>query len=132
AFLTADILDYCKSERIKLSTSLDGPEFIHNANRPRPGGDSYGIAIDGIRRARRALGADQVAALMTTTQLSLQHPNEIIDEYVRQSFHTIFLRPISPFGFAVKSKHKTGYEMDAFLEFYRTGLAHILEINRKG
>jgi hypothetical protein len=69
---------------------------------------------------------------MTTTQLSLQHPNEIIDEYVRQSFHTIFLRPISPYGFAIKSSHRTGYQMDAFLDFYRTGLRHILEINKKG
>ncbi len=132
AFLTDEILAYCKAGRIKLSTSLDGPEIIHNANRPRPGGDSYKVAIDGIRRARRALGADRVAALMTTTQLSLSHPKEIIDEYVRQSFHTIFLRPISPYGFAVKSSHRTGYEMDAFLEFYRAGLAHILDINRKG
>ena len=132
AFLTDDILDYCKTERIKLSTSLDGPEFIHNANRPRPEGDSYRVAIDGIKRARRALGYGQVAALMTTTQLSLQHPTEIIDEYVRQSFHTIFLRPISPYGFAIKSSHRTGYQMDAFLEFYRTGLRHILELNKKG
>lgn len=132
AFLTDEILNYCKLERIKLSTSLDGPEFIHNANRPRPGGDSYRLAIEGIRRARKALGNDQVAALMTTTQLSLKHPVEIVDEYVRQSFHTIFLRPISPYGFAVKSAHRTGYEMDAFLEFYKTGLQHILEINRKG
>lgn len=132
AFVTDDILNYCKTERIKLSTSLDGPEFIHNANRPRPGGDSYRVAIDGIKRARRVLGADQVAALMTTTQLSLQHPNEIIDEYVRQSFHTIFLRPISPYGFAIKSSHRTGYQMDAFLDFYRTGLNHIFEINKKG
>jgi His-Xaa-Ser system radical SAM maturase HxsB len=132
AFLTDDILDYCNTERIKLSTSLDGPEFIHNANRPRPEGDSYKVAIDGMKRARRALGYGQVAALMTTTQLSLQHPTEIIDEYVRQSFHTIFLRPISPYGFAIKSSHRTGYQMDAFLEFYRTGLRHILELNKKG
>lgn len=132
AFLSDEILEYCNVERIKLSTSLDGPDFIHNANRPRPGGDSYRVAIEGIRRARRALGADQVAALMTATQLSLQHPLEIIDEYVRQSFHTIFLRPISPYGFAVKSRHRTGYEMDAFLEFYEAGLSHILELNRKG
>lgn len=132
AFLTDEILEYCKAEEIKLSSSLDGPEFIHNANRPRPGGDSYRVAIEGIRRARRALGANRVAALMTTTQLSLQHPKEIIDEYVRQSFHTIFLRPISPYGFAVKSNHRTGYEMDAFLEFYRTGLNHIIDLNRKG
>lgn len=132
AYLTDEILDFCKQEKIKLSTSLDGPDFLHNANRPRPGGDSYELAIAGIKKARKALGTDQVAALMTTTQLSLRHPKEIIDEYVRQSFHTIFLRPISPFGFAVKSQHRIGYEMDAFLDFYRTGLAHILEINRNG
>jgi His-Xaa-Ser system radical SAM maturase HxsB len=132
AFLNDEILAYCRAEGIKLSTSLDGPEFIHNANRPRPGGDSYQVAIEGIKRARRSLGYSQVAALMTTTQLSLQYPIEIVDEYVRQSFHTIFLRPISPYGFAVKSAHKTGYEMDAFLEFYRTGLNHILDLNRRG
>lgn len=132
AYLTDEILDYCKREKIKLSTSLDGPAFIHNANRPRPGNNSYQMAIDGIKRARKALGSEQVAALMTTTQFSLQHPKEIIDEYVRQSFHSIFLRPISPYGFAVKTQRRTGYEMDEFLDFYKTGLEHILEINRKG
>jgi len=132
AYLTDDILNYCVKENIKLSTSLDGPEFIHNANRPRPGGDSYKLAVEGIKRARRALGAERVAALMTTTQLSLQHPTEIIDEYVRQSFHTIFLRPISPYGFAVKSSRKTGYEMNAFLNFYKLGLDYIIGKNRKG
>jgi His-Xaa-Ser system radical SAM maturase HxsB len=132
ANLTDEILDYCRDHKIKLSTSLDGPEFIHNANRPRPGNNSYQLAVEGIVRARKVLGAGQVAALMTTTQLSLQHPKEIIDEYVRRSFHTIFLRPISPYGFALRSRNRTGYEMDAFLDFYRTGLAHILEINRRG
>jgi His-Xaa-Ser system radical SAM maturase HxsB len=132
AYLSEEILEYCKNNQIKLSTSLDGPEFIHNRNRPRPGGDSHKLAIDGIRRARRVLGEDRVAALMTTTQLSLEHPKEIIDEYVRQSFHSIFLRPISPYGFAVKSNHRTGYEMDAFLQFYKAGLDYILELNRGG
>jgi His-Xaa-Ser system radical SAM maturase HxsB len=132
AFLSDEILDYCKKGKIKLSTSLDGPEFIHNANRPRPGGNSYEVTIEGIERARRALGSSRVAALMTTTQLSLQHPIEIIDEYVRRSFHTIFLRPISPYGFAIKTSHRTGYDTDSFLQFYKTGLDHILELNRKG
>jgi His-Xaa-Ser system radical SAM maturase HxsB len=132
AYLSNDVLDYCKDNQIKLSTSLDGPEFIHNSNRPRPGGDSYKLAVDGINLARRVLGEDQVAALMTTTQLSLQYPKEIIDEYVRQSFHTIFLRPISPYGFAVKSNHRTGYEMDSFLNFYKSGLDYIFELNRSG
>jgi His-Xaa-Ser system radical SAM maturase HxsB len=129
---TDEILFYLRDENIKVSTSLDGPGLIHNANRPRPGNNSYELTIRNIERARNILGASRVAALMTTTQLSLEHPIKIIDEYVRQGFHSIFLRPISPYGFAVKTKKKTGYQLDAFLSFYRTGLAHILDINKKG
>jgi His-Xaa-Ser system radical SAM maturase HxsB len=129
---TDDMLFYLRDENVKVSTSLDGPAFIHNTNRPRPGNNSYELTIQNIERARKILGTGRVAALMTTTQLSLQYPTEIIDEYVRQGFHSIFLRPISPYGFAVKTKHKTGYQLDAFLEFYRKGLAHILEINQHG
>jgi His-Xaa-Ser system radical SAM maturase HxsB len=127
-----DMLFYLRDENIKVSTSLDGPAFVHNVNRPRPGNNSYELTIRNIERARKILGASRVAALMTTTQLSLQHPTEIIDEYVRQGFHSIFLRPISPYGFAVKTKKKTGYQLDAFLNFYRTGLARIIQINKEG
>jgi His-Xaa-Ser system radical SAM maturase HxsB len=129
---TDDMLFYLRDEGIKVSTSLDGPAFIHNVNRPRPGNNSYELTIRNIERARQILGTRKVAALMTTTQLSLQYPTDIIDEYVRQRFHSIFLRPISPYGFAVKTKQKTGYQLDAFLDFYRTGLAHILQINKTG
>lgn len=132
ANITDEILLFLKKHSIKVSTSLDGPAFIHNPNRPRPGNNSYELATRNIERCRQALGFDQVAALMTTTQRSLSHPIEIIDEYVERSFHSIFLRPISPYGFAVRSRKKTGYEMRAFLDFYKKGLAHILDINRRG
>jgi uncharacterized protein len=69
---------------------------------------------------------------MTTTRRSLDYATEIVDEYVAQDFHSIFLRPISPFGFAVKSSHRTGYEMSRFLQFYKKGLAHIIDLNRQG
>jgi His-Xaa-Ser system radical SAM maturase HxsB len=129
---TDEMLLYFRDEEIMVSTSLDGPAFIHNSNRPRPGNDSYELAIRNIDRARKIVGANRVAALMTTTQLSLQHPIEIIDEYVRRGFHSIFLRPISPYGFALKTAKKTGYHLDEFLNFYQTGLEHILNINRSG
>ena len=132
ACITDEILSFLRDERIKVSTSLDGPAFLHNRNRPRRGGDSYEKAIEGIQRCREVLGHESVAALMTTTAASLEHVTEIIDEYVRQSFHSIFLRPISPYGFAIKTRHRTGYEMDRFVEFYKKGLDHILEINRGG
>ena len=130
--VTDDILFYFRDEGVKVSTSLDGPAFLHNKNRPRPGGNSYEKAIEGIERCRGILGRENVAALMTTTAMSLDYPVEIVDEYVLREFHSIFLRPLSPYGFAVKTRHRTGYEMDRFLNFYRKGLAHILDVNRKG
>lgn len=132
ARVTDDILLYFRDEGVKVSTSLDGPAFVHNKNRPRPGNNSYEKAIAGIERSRAILGNENVAALMTTTSTSLDYAVEIVDEYVLREFHSIFLRPISPYGFAVKTRHRTGYEMERFLEFYRKGLQHILKVNRGG
>jgi radical SAM protein with 4Fe4S-binding SPASM domain len=69
---------------------------------------------------------------MTTSKLSLQHPIEIVDEYAAQGFQSIFLRPLSPYGFAARTHRKTGYEVEAFLDFFRRALEHILELNRTG
>src|SRR5207247_2350367 len=129
ALATDDVLCYFRDEGVSVSTSLDGPAFIHNANRPRPGGNSYELAVQNIQRARDILGLGRVAALMTTTRLSLDYPIEIIDEYVRLGFRSIFLRSISPYGFAVRTRGKTGYEMDRFLDFYRKAADYILTPN---
>jgi uncharacterized protein len=50
------VLEFCKTNSILLSTSLDGPADLHNKNRPRPGGNSHELAVAGIRRAREILG----------------------------------------------------------------------------
>jgi uncharacterized protein len=132
ALINDEILDFLREHRIYVSTSLDGPAVIHNANRPRPDRDSHELTIRGIDRVRRVLGHDAVSALMTTTRLSLSHPEAIVNEYVEQGFDHIFLRPISPYGFAVKSRRRTGYELENFLEFYRRALDYIIELNRRG
>jgi His-Xaa-Ser system radical SAM maturase HxsB len=131
-FIDDSVLAFCREHQIGVSTSLDGPAFIHNANRPRPGGDAYERAIEGMEKARAALGHRSVSALMTTTRRSLDHPVEIVDEYLRRGFDRIFLRPLSPYGFAVRTQDRTGYELAAFLDFYRKALDRIIEINRGG
>lgn len=130
--LSDDILDFCRTHKVMLSTSLDGPEDLHNANRPNVDNNSYKITIDGINKARGALGIDQLSALMTTTSLSLPRVTDIIDEYLRQGFRGIFLRNLSPYGFAIKTKVFDGYSSDEWLNFYRTGLDYILELNKQG
>lgn len=130
--LTDAMLDYCREHGILISTSLDGPRDLHNRNRPRPGGDSHQLAEQGVRRVRDALGPDAVSALMTTTEASLSLPGEIVDEYVRMGFSSIFLRPLSPYGFAVKTGVVGRYGVDQWLEFYRAALDYIIDLNLKG
>jgi His-Xaa-Ser system radical SAM maturase HxsB len=132
ALITDDILEFCRQHNVLISTSLDGPAAIHNANRPRPGNDSHELTVRGIERARAVLGQDRVSALMTTTRLTLESPESVVDEYVRLGFDHIVLRPLSPYGFAVKTRLKTGYDTDAFLAFYEKTLAYIIELNRRG
>jgi His-Xaa-Ser system radical SAM maturase HxsB len=132
ALLDDAVLDFCKYNEILLSTSLDGPADLHNKNRPRPGDDSYELAINGIRRAQEALGRDRVGALMTTTESSLDRIDEIIDEYLKLGLDGIFLRPLSPFGFAIKTKQYHRYDAKRWLELYKSGLRRILDINHQG
>jgi His-Xaa-Ser system radical SAM maturase HxsB len=132
ALVDDEILDFCRVHRIVLSTSLDGPEELHNDNRRRPGQDSWQRAVDGITRVREALGPGYVSALMTTTEKSLSQPEAIIDSYVEQGLTGIFLRPISPYGFALRVRGGGRYDTHRWLDFYRRGLAHIIELNRTG
>lgn len=132
ALLTDDLLDFADQYSILISTSLDGPADLHNANRPRHGNDSYQRTISSIQRVRARLGKDQVGALMTTTAASLNRVKDIIDEYIKQDFRGIFLRPLSPYGFAIKTKSYNAYNEDRWLEFYFEGLDYIIDINLGG
>lgn len=130
--LTDDQLAFMREHRFALSTSLDGPDWLHNANRPRPQKDSHRRTVEGIERGRRALGDDAVSALTTLTRKSLAHPVEIIDEYRLRGFNTISLRPLSHYGFAVRTQDRSGYPMSDFLSFYRQALDHLLAVNHSG
>lgn len=132
AIVTDEMLLFCKEYGVHISTSLDGPQSLHNKNRPRPNGDSYQRTIDGIKRVQRLLGKAQVSALMTTTKESLDHVKAIIDEYLTHEFQGVFLRPLSPYGFALKTKFYRAYDAQAWLNFYDEGLDYIIELNRQG
>lgn len=132
ALLTDDILSFCRDHGILISTSLDGPADLHNRNRPRPGNNSHALAVAGIERAREFLGKDRVGALMTTTEASLDRVEDIVDEYVGLGLDGIFLRPLSPYGFAIKTKQFEKYDATRWLAFYERGLRYIIDLNKRG
>ena len=69
---------------------------------------------------------------MTTTEASLGRAAEIIDTYAGLGLRGVFLRPISPYGFALRSRGGANYDVGRWLEFYERGLDHIVELNRQG
>ena len=130
--LTDDMIPFIKEHNIMISSSLDGPAFIHNQNRHRPQRNSYEVTIEGLKKCRENLGEDNISALLTTTNLSLDYPGEIVDEYVQQGFRNIFLRPISPYGFATYNEKKNKYQTEKFLAFYKAAFEKIIDYNIQG
>jgi His-Xaa-Ser system radical SAM maturase HxsB len=130
--LTQEHLDFIAKHKIAVSTSLDGPQPLHDQNRIALGGAGHEHVARSIGMARDCLGPDQVAALMTTTRASLAAPEAIIDEYIRLGFRSIVLRPLNPYGFAAKQWKVLGYSTDEWLDFYRRALAYIVKINQQG
>ena len=126
---TDEILDLCKRYGAVISTSLDGPQFLHNRNRGKT--DSYQKVVNGIAKVRQELGADRISALMTTSEYSLDYPREIIDAYRENGFHSIFIRALNPYGLAKENDDWTAY-CDRFVAFYKQALEYILEINKSG
>lgn len=127
--LSDRMLDICKRYNIVISTSLDGPQWLHNANRGRE--NSYQKVTAGIARAREILGNNAVAALMTTSVQALDYPEEIVDAYVVNGFSAIFFRALNPYGLALKTENWDEYT-DRFIEFYKKGFEHILKLNKNG
>ena len=131
--MTNKMLKYLKGHHVYISTSLDGPKDLHNKNRPLQGPeDNYDILIEKINLCRKYLGEDSVAALMTTSVHSLGRFNEVIDEYLKQELHNIFLRSLNPYGFARRDKHEIGYSMNDFIDNYKSALDYIINLNLKG
>ena len=127
--LSDNILDYIVEHNIGISTSLDGPEILHNANRPfADGSGTYNDVVSAINRVRER--GVRVGAIQTTTRASLSYPREIVRAYKKLGFESIFLRPLTPLGKATLNWAKIGYTPDEFIAFYTTALDELIKINQ--
>lgn len=130
--LTDEMLAFFRVHNVVLSTSLDGPKWLHDAYRPNRAHDSFDRTIEGLARARAALGEDSVAALTTLTRESLSHPEAIIDAYVENAFHSVFLRGLSPYGFAAQRLPQIGYTAKEMVDFFGRALDYLIRVNIGG
>lgn len=131
--VTRDQLKYCRDHGVTISTSLDGPEDLHNRCRlMEDGKGSYRHVMRGIETARDVLGPDEVSALMTATRFTLGRFREVVDEYLANGFRSVFFRSLNPYGWAVSRRDEVGYPIDDFIRSYEEGIDYILNLNLKG
>ncbi len=133
--MNEDIIRSLKRRNIRgIATSLDGPKEIHDKNRFYVGGGgTYDETVHWIKRMNNELEDHfNLNALSTITKHSLGKGREIVDEYRKLGFNSVWLRPLNNLGFANDVWDEIGYSNERFFEFWKTTLDYIIELNRKG
>lgn len=128
--MTDEMLDWAKRHDVVFSVSLDGPEAIHDYNRPLGSMSSHANTHKWIEKIKTELGEGRVSCLATITKMSLRYPKEIVREYFCRDLGGVFLRPLSPFGFAATGWRSIGYTADEFFDFYSRALDEVILLNK--
>lgn len=131
--LDDEMLDFLVSNNISICTSLDGDEVLQKLNRPCDTDGYFGfIKCNIVRISEMGSQCDKpfykAQAIQTTTRHSLSKAKSIVDEYVSLGFNSLFLRPLTPLGFAKDRWGKIGYSPEEFLTFYKEAFTYIMEL----
>lgn len=130
--MTEEKLKYLFEKGVNICTSLDGPKFIHDKNRPYlDDRGSYDDVIHWVKDINKQNGYP-MGCLPTITKQSLPYYKEIIDEYRRLGMDRIRIRHLINAGYASERWDEIGYTPEEFLEFWKKSLDYILSLNRKG
>ncbi len=129
--LTEDKIDFLKQYNVSVSTSMDGPKHVHDNNRKAGvNKSSFEVMEKGLKKLQDE--GISGGAIETTTRYSLDYPEEIVDAYRNHGITGIFIRPLTPLGFAAEDWTRIGYTTKEYLEFYQRALDYIIEINHRG
>lgn len=129
--ISREQLNFIKEHNLSLSTSLDGPEDLHNMNRPIHSQNTYKKFMEGFNLSKEYMG-NTISPLLTLSKNSLSRIEDILDEYQKIGKHSISLRALSPYGFAAKTMSKIGYSEQEYIKFYLKALDYIIDMNLNG
>jgi len=124
---------------VLLTTTLDGPAYLHDATRRwLPGSPHADVVgwIDYFTRRYAELGRDpqqwHVDALCNVTRQTLGARRALLDEYVARGLRMLHLRPLAAARVDAETWRTIGYGLEEYLDFYRHALDDIVALNRRG
>jgi len=128
--MTDEIAQDMIDRNLWLSSSLDGPQGIHDLQRVGPnGGGTYEHVTGWMRRMQEKYDR-KVPFLTTLTSNHLGRERELIDEYRKWDVE-LFLRPMHEVGRGVKA-FDLSLGAEDFVEFWNNCLDYLIELNRRG
>lgn len=118
SLMDQSIINWSKGRSVFFSVSLDGSKVIHNKSRILSGGRSFEKARRGIKWIIEEMGADRISTVTTVTKELIKNPDSLVDAHKELGIRSIFVRPISPYGFA-DGKEGESYTIKEYMDFYR-------------
>ena len=126
------IKQYCCDNNIQISTSLDGPDILHDSCRlSADGKPTHHKVIENINDLKSNYKI-YPSALLTVTNKNVDKLFDVINHYKATGFSSIFIRSLNPFGRAGGGSEDLAYPYDYFIKKYIDALEYIIEINKNG
>jgi uncharacterized protein len=130
-------LQFIINNNINICTSFDGPQKIHDYNRPYTEDSNYKKVVYWIKKINEKykelnIYNKNVNALITLTNKSLKFPEEIINEYIELDLKIIHLRFLNRLGFAQNSWGKIKYTPEEFITFWIKAVNYIIKKRKEG
>jgi uncharacterized protein len=121
-------LDFLTKNSVGICTSLDGPKFLHDKNRPMGIKSSYDETVKWIKRIKEDKNNKRdVNALVSVTKFSLPYAKEIIDEYRRLGLQKVWFRQLNNLGCAAGSWNRISFSAEEYLLFWKKGIDYVYE-----
>ncbi|WP_354690172.1 His-Xaa-Ser system radical SAM maturase HxsB [Phytobacter sp. RSE-02] len=128
--LDEGMLEWSRERNVTFSVSLDGEEVIHNSNRILGKELAHSRTVSGIEAIKRHLGSGRVATVTTVTRDLIRNPASIVKAHLALGLTDMFIRPVSPYGFAQKASFT--FSMEEYFNFYAALMDEILRLNNEG
>ena len=135
--LTDEKIRFLIENEVSVSTSVDGPQSVHESNRNRVLPHGFDILKERISAYHRIWhelrsGEPELSAMLTATRNVLDQPRETVDTFLALGFKELFVRPVNPLGRGERNLPELEYDPKDFVEYWCRIADCVIEYRKKG
>ncbi|MCG7535811.1 His-Xaa-Ser system radical SAM maturase HxsB [Pseudoalteromonas sp. OOF1S-7] len=131
SLLNDDFLDFAKNRKIGFSTSIDAGHYAHNKHRKLITKNSFELMRDSVNKISQVLGGGRVGSVTTITKEGKDYHNDLVDVHLNLGLQDLFVRPVSPFGFAA-NRATSVLSNKEFVDFLRSLILRLVDEYHSG